>query len=261
TVQVAQFEVLADCNNPDTTKYLNVKKGEFVTKIDEPAPGWSMCSKDGRKGYIQTSYIRPAAIVEYFEVLADYSGKVRDPRFLKVSKGDNVKMIKKDAGWSQVENNGQQGLVPTSYLKPSNGGQNKDFEILPVNQSPKAQHSIKASSKSKSTIQLTPSTNSSLPISGSIQNLPTLKKVELNAITPSPQLISGSIQTLKPMKSSSSEQFGILSQQFELIHNPDNADETSVSPDHVPVIANTSSSASSNNCDSIANDQPSSLNS
>ncbi|KAA6380386.1 MAG: putative aurora kinase [Streblomastix strix] len=132
---MSQFEVLADYNNPDTTKYLNVWKGDRITKINEPAPGWSMCSKDGRNGYVPTSYIRPVTDApsisssvpvmsnagggEYYEVLADYTGKAGDPRFLKVNKGDNVKMIKKDAGWSQVENYGQQGLVPTSYLKQS----------------------------------------------------------------------------------------------------------------------------------------------
>ncbi|KAA6380583.1 MAG: hypothetical protein EZS28_023891, partial [Streblomastix strix] len=133
TVQVIQYEVLADYNNPDTTKYLNVKKGDRLTKINEPAPGWSMCSKDGRKGYVPTSYIRPAADTpsitksstvmsnsgggEYYELLADYNGKAGDPKFLKVNKGYKVKMIKKDEGWSKVEYNGQQGLVPTSYLK------------------------------------------------------------------------------------------------------------------------------------------------
>ncbi|KAA6358169.1 MAG: hypothetical protein EZS28_046304 [Streblomastix strix] len=55
------YEVLADYNNTDTTKYLNVKKGDRLTKINEPVPGWSICSKDGRKGYVPTSFIRLAA--------------------------------------------------------------------------------------------------------------------------------------------------------------------------------------------------------
>ncbi|KAA6366901.1 MAG: hypothetical protein EZS28_037571, partial [Streblomastix strix] len=88
---MAQFEVLADYNNPNTSKYLNVRKGDRITKINEPVPGWSICSKDGRNGYVPTSNIRSAAdiyslpppphftsnteVAEYYEVLADYTGK------------------------------------------------------------------------------------------------------------------------------------------------------------------------------------------
>ncbi|KAA6392328.1 MAG: putative serine/threonine-protein kinase Nek6, partial [Streblomastix strix] len=53
------YEVLYDYNNPDTTKYLNVKKGDRITKINEPEPGWSMCFIEGKFGYVSTSYIKP----------------------------------------------------------------------------------------------------------------------------------------------------------------------------------------------------------
>ncbi|KAA6371111.1 MAG: putative aurora kinase, partial [Streblomastix strix] len=38
-------------------------------------------------------------------------------RFLPISKDEKVKMVKKDASWSTVEKDGQQGLVPTSYIR------------------------------------------------------------------------------------------------------------------------------------------------
>ncbi|KAA6375238.1 MAG: putative camp-dependent protein kinase 10 [Streblomastix strix] len=56
---MASYEVLTDFSNPDTTKYLNVKKGDRITKINEPEPGWSMCFIEGRNGYVPTSYIKP----------------------------------------------------------------------------------------------------------------------------------------------------------------------------------------------------------
>ncbi|KAA6392338.1 MAG: putative protein serine/threonine kinase, partial [Streblomastix strix] len=54
---------------------------------------------------------------EYYEVIADYAGQAGNKRFLPISKDEKVKMIKKDAGWSTVEKDGQQGLVPTSYIR------------------------------------------------------------------------------------------------------------------------------------------------
>ncbi|KAA6353286.1 MAG: hypothetical protein EZS28_051187, partial [Streblomastix strix] len=37
----------------------NVKKGDRITKINEPEPGWSMCFIEGKFGYVPTSYIKP----------------------------------------------------------------------------------------------------------------------------------------------------------------------------------------------------------
>ncbi|KAA6386408.1 MAG: putative NEK protein kinase [Streblomastix strix] len=122
-------------NDNGKIQYLNIKKGDIVILINHPSPGWSLCRKDGKDGYVPTSYFKPIGKqnqsspqsqqiqaqfiggTEIYEVVADYGGKAGDPRFIKVSKGDKVKMIKKDIGWSQVEKDGQQGLVPTNYLK------------------------------------------------------------------------------------------------------------------------------------------------
>lgn len=54
---------------------------------------------------------------ELFEVVADYAGKDGDPQFLPVSKGDIVRVIKKESGYFTVEKK-VNGKVPQVNLRP-----------------------------------------------------------------------------------------------------------------------------------------------
>ncbi|KAA6378052.1 MAG: hypothetical protein EZS28_026419, partial [Streblomastix strix] len=57
---------------------------------------------------------------ETFEAIADYYSTNGDPNQITVKKGDVVKMIKSEKGWSEIEFNGQIGSIPTLYLKKYN---------------------------------------------------------------------------------------------------------------------------------------------
>lgn len=54
---------------------------------------------------------------ELYEVTADFSGKVGDPQFLPVSKGDIIHVLKKETGWFIVEKK-VNGKVPQKILRP-----------------------------------------------------------------------------------------------------------------------------------------------
>ncbi|KAA6364780.1 MAG: hypothetical protein EZS28_039694, partial [Streblomastix strix] len=162
--------------------------------------------------YDPTSYIRPAGDApsisssapvmsnagggEYYEVLADYTGKAGDPRFLKVNKGDNVKMIKKDAGWSQVENYGQQGLVPTSYLKQSSGGGgggSSFSQTVPfTSQATQAQQQRSQTQQVQQSAPAVPITSSS---GGSIPPPPPVKSAPVGGSVPPPPPVTKKADT------------------------------------------------------------------
>ncbi|KAA6381113.1 MAG: putative NEK protein kinase [Streblomastix strix] len=55
---------------------------------------------------------------EIIEVVADYAGIEGDPQFLPISKGDIVRVIKKELAWFTVEKDGRIGKVPKNNLRP-----------------------------------------------------------------------------------------------------------------------------------------------
>ncbi|KAA6401195.1 MAG: putative CAMK family protein kinase [Streblomastix strix] len=55
--------------------------------------------------------------VEYFEVVSDYTGQEGDSQFLPISKGEIVKIIKKELVWFTVDKGGQIGKVPRGKLR------------------------------------------------------------------------------------------------------------------------------------------------
>ncbi|KAA6399609.1 MAG: putative nek protein kinase [Streblomastix strix] len=172
----AQYEVLWDYSNIDTSKYLIVKKGDQITVTQDYGNGWSMGNKDGKSGVVPTSYIRqlpaqniptqnqgyqhnkipstqPAQIQalnisqqisqtqtqqsnedEYYEVIYDYKNMFGDKRFIQVTKGDVVKLIKKELMNYEVEKNGQRGLVPKVKLKQITQSDQTSTNVLQVPQ-------------------------------------------------------------------------------------------------------------------------------
>ncbi|KAA6370545.1 MAG: hypothetical protein EZS28_033930 [Streblomastix strix] len=63
----------------------------------------------------------PALDNEYFEVIADYTGKDGDPQFIAVKKGEVVKVVKKELVYVTIEKDGQVGKVPKGKLKVAAG--------------------------------------------------------------------------------------------------------------------------------------------
>lgn len=54
---------------------------------------------------------------EYFEVIANYSGKDGDSSYLPVRKGDIVRVLKKEPRYFTVDKDGEIGKVPKGKLR------------------------------------------------------------------------------------------------------------------------------------------------
>ncbi|KAA6403324.1 MAG: putative Serine/threonine protein kinase [Streblomastix strix] len=67
-----------------------------------------------------------AQIDEQYEVIRDYAGQDSNPQFISVTKGEIVRVIKKEIEYYTIEKNSLIGKVPQEYLLPFNGEQSED---------------------------------------------------------------------------------------------------------------------------------------
>ncbi|KAA6355493.1 MAG: hypothetical protein EZS28_048980 [Streblomastix strix] len=60
-------------------------------------------------------------LVELFEVISDYPGKIDDEQYIPVKQGDVDRLIKRDLVYYTVEKGGRKGKVPNGKLKKYEG--------------------------------------------------------------------------------------------------------------------------------------------
>lgn len=109
----------------------SITKGENVAVLEQDDSGWTYVKSAAGTGLVPTSYLEihkskppPPKVVPrklrrntaqpQFQMLYDYTAQGDDE--ITVSKGDVLTLVSPDdGGWTEVEKNGQSGLVPTSY--------------------------------------------------------------------------------------------------------------------------------------------------
>ncbi|TID28959.1 hypothetical protein CANINC_002227 [Pichia inconspicua] len=109
----------------------SITKGENVAVLEQDDSGWTYVKSSAGTGLVPTSYLEihkskppPPKVVPrkirkntaqpQFQMLYDYVAQGDDE--LTVNKGDVLTVVSPDdGGWTEVEKNGQTGLVPTSY--------------------------------------------------------------------------------------------------------------------------------------------------
>lgn len=119
---------------PQGDDEIPISANEQLTILDPDNLGWTYIKNaSGMEGLVPTSYIKtivkkkqpPPKVVprksvkatNQVRVLYDYEAQGDDE--LTVSSGDTVVLINDDgSGWSEVELNGNIGLIPTSYTSP-----------------------------------------------------------------------------------------------------------------------------------------------
>lgn len=109
----------------------SISKGESVAVLEQDDSGWTYVKSASGTGLVPSSYLEvhktkppPPKVIPrkvrrntaqpQFQMLYDYTAQGDDE--ITVNKGDLLMLVTPDdGGWTEVEKNGQTGLVPTSY--------------------------------------------------------------------------------------------------------------------------------------------------
>lgn len=100
-----------------------LKRGDKVNVIQESV-GWSKIDFNGKVGYVSTKFLVPGnaqtssvKVVKSNVLNIRKEANVTSEKLVSLKKGDKIKFISENSGWSKVDYNGKVGYVSSYYLE------------------------------------------------------------------------------------------------------------------------------------------------
>lgn len=125
TVMYVDNDALNLRTSPSTnSKILTVlKRGDKVTVLQESV-GWSKVNFNGQEGYVSTKFLAAGnastssvKIVKSNTLNVRKEANVTSEKVVSLKKGDKVKFLSENSGWTKVDYNGKVGYVSSYYLE------------------------------------------------------------------------------------------------------------------------------------------------
>ena len=125
TTMYVDNDVLNFRTAPSTnSKIIGVlKKGDKVSVMQESV-GWSKINYNGQEGYVSTKFLIPGnestssvKLVKSNTLNIRKDANVTSEKVVSLKKGDKVKFLSENGGWTKVDYNGKVGYVSSYYLE------------------------------------------------------------------------------------------------------------------------------------------------